>query len=76
MVGLMVENMKSIEKLIVEILKKEKKPLTTYQIAKKLGIAWSTANTYCYKLKDKGIIKGEEKSARVGLSKKMMWWVE
>jgi len=72
----MVENMKSIEKLIVEILKKEKKPLTTYQIAKKLGIAWSTANTYCYKLKDKGIIKGEEKSARVGLSKKMMWWVE
>lgn len=72
----MVEDVQSIEKLIVEVLKKEKKPLTTYQIAKKLGIAWSTANTYCYKLKDKGIIKGEEKAARVGLSKKMVWWIE
>ena len=67
---------KSIESLILEVLRKEKKPLTTYQIAKKLGISWSTANTYCYKLKDRGAIKGEERAARVGLSKKMVWWIE
>ena len=66
-------NRVSVEEAIINLLKKEKKGLTTYQIAKKLGISWSTANTYCYKLKDKGIIKGEEKVAKVGLSKKMVW---
>lgn len=63
----------SVEEAIVKLLKEEKKGLTTYQIAKRLGISWSTANTYCYKLKDKGKIRGEEKLARVGLSKKMVW---
>ncbi len=67
---------KSIEQLILDVLRKENKPLTTYQIAKKIGVSWSTANTYCYKLKDKGLIRGEEKSARIGMSKKMVWWIK
>ena len=69
------EIQQGVEEAIITLLKKEKKPLSTYQIAKKIGISWSTANTYCYKLKDKGKIKGEERVARVGMNKKMMWWI-
>lgn len=71
----MSKEIKGVEEAIVELLKKEGKPLSTYQIAKKIGVSWSTANTYCYKLKDKGVIKGEEKIARVGMNKKMVWWL-
>ncbi|NPA38497.1 MAG: winged helix-turn-helix transcriptional regulator [Candidatus Nanohaloarchaeota archaeon] len=65
----------AVEDAIIALLKKEKKPLSTYQIAKKIGISWSTANTYCYKMKDKGLIKGKEQVAKVGMNKKMVWWV-
>lgn len=64
-----------VDRLIVELLKKEKKPLSTYQIAKKTGISWGTVHTHCYKLKDMKVIKGEEKITRVGTNKKMVWWL-
>jgi len=59
--------------VIRRILKEAKKPLSTYEIAKRAKISWSTANTHCYKLKDQGVIEGELKVAEVGSGKKMMW---
>ncbi len=63
----------SIDNAIIRVLKEAKEPLTTYQIAKKLGISWSTANTHCYRLKDAGKIDCEYRIARIGESKKVYW---
>lgn len=62
-----------VGEVILKLLKENKQPLSTYEIAKKIGISWSTANTHCYKLKDEGKVKGEWKKADVGLGRKMLW---
>ena len=72
----MSSNINEVDKIIVDLLEKEKKPLSTYQIAKKTGISWGTVHTHCYKLKDMGMIKGQEKVTRVEKKKKMVWWIE
>ena len=66
--------MADVSEMILKLLKSSKKPLSTYQIAKKLNISWSTANTHCYKLKDEGKIEGKMESAKIGSTKKMLWW--
>jgi Mn-dependent DtxR family transcriptional regulator len=71
----MAENV-PVGKVIEKLLKDEKKPLSTYQIAKKIGVSWSTANTHCYKLKDEGKLHGEMKRAEVGAARKMLWWLD
>ena len=69
-----------IDKLILKLLKKTendgnpKNSLSTYTIAKEIGISWSTANVHCYKLKGDGEIDGILQLAKVGANKKMMWW--
>ncbi|NOR84745.1 HTH domain-containing protein [archaeon] len=70
----MVKNI-PVGEVIVRFLKESKTPLSTYEIAKKASISWSTANTHCYKLKDEGIIDGKLEMADVGASKKMLWWI-
>ena len=59
--------------VIQKILKDAKGYLSTYEIAKRAKISWSTANTHCYKLKDQGILEGEMQVAEVGAGRKMMW---
>lgn len=68
--------MTGIDDLILGLMKiaPPTEKLTTYEIAKRLKISWSTANLYCYKMKSFGIIKGEEIKAEIGEGKKMMWW--
>jgi len=48
--------------------------LSTYEIAKRLKISWSTANIHCYKLKSENKIKGNTEKAEIGDGKKMLWW--
>jgi len=69
-----------IDTLIENLLKtakndnNPKNSLSTYIIAKEVGISWSTANVHCYKLKGDGMIDGKVEHAKVGANKKMMWW--
>lgn len=68
--------LKSIDDLIEKLLKSlpfgEK--LSTYEIAKRLKISWSTANVHCYKLKSEKKIEGKEEKKEIGEGKKMLWW--
>ena len=58
---------------IINLLKKAPN-LSTYQIAKKLKISWSTANLHCYKLKLIGKIDGSPQDSKFGMGEKMIWW--
>ncbi|MCK4555437.1 MAG: hypothetical protein KAT83_02425 [Candidatus Aenigmarchaeota archaeon] len=59
--------------VIQKMLKDAKGSLSTYEIAKRAKISWSTANTHCYKLKDQNVVEGELEVADVGAGRKMMW---
>lgn len=63
----------SKDKEIINLLKKTPN-LSTYQIAKKLKISWSTANIHCYKLKTVGKIDGSPRESKFGMGEKMVWW--
>ena len=71
MIDIIISN--DIDTRIKAVLKtkwyKEKKKLTTYEIAKRCGICWDTALTHLYKLdiKHEDII---EKNTR-----KTLWWL-
>ena len=65
-----------VSEIIKKILKEAKEPLSTYEIAKKAKISWSTANTHCYKLKDEGVIDGKLEVAEVGSGRKMLWYLK
>jgi len=67
-----VEN--KVDRLIRDILKKEKS-LSTYEIAKKIGISWSTANSHCYKLKSFGIIDCKDEETKLGM-RRILWWLK
>lgn len=66
----------SAGEMILKTLRESPKPLSTYEIAKKLGISWSTANTHCYKLKDAGKIDSKEIVPKIGAGKKVVWFVK
>ncbi len=70
-----LEGTKSIDELTISVLKKHKKPMTTYEIAKALGISWSTANIHCHKLKAEGKLISKEEKARLGIGKRVLWWI-
>ncbi len=65
----------SIDELTLKVLKDSKRPMTTYEIAKKLGISWSTANIHCHKLKAEGKLISKEEPARLGVGKRVLWWL-
>ena len=67
-----VEHLSPIDRLIIIALKSNKKPLTTYQVAKQVNLAWSTANSHCYKLKSLGIINMKTMKSSFG-QKKVFW---
>jgi len=70
----------SVDYLILRLLKQVKKyashekELSTYKIAKRLHIAWTTDNINCYKLKSEGKIDGRLEKAEIEEKKKMLWW--
>ena len=59
------------DELIVKTLKQGKKPLTAYEIAKRLKISWPTATKHCMNLLLDGKIEREVKSSLSG--KKILW---
>ncbi len=61
-----------IDDYIIDLLTKSSEPLTTYKIAKKIGIAWSTVNIHCYKLKSMGILKEKMEKPERG-RRKTIW---
>jgi predicted transcriptional regulator len=63
-----------VDKLIKDILRKEKQ-LSTYEIAKKIGISWSTANSHCYKLRSFGIVDCKNEETKVGVMR-VIWWLK
>jgi len=66
----------AIDKKILELLKKTKKPLSTYQIAKKSNVTWPTAISHCYKLKSLDLIQSKYEKSKFGLKKKVVWWIK
>ncbi len=66
----------SVEDSILKTLKESAEPVSTYELAKKLGISWSTANTHCYKLKDAGKIDKKDIVPKIGAGKKVVWFVK
>lgn len=64
----------SVDEFIIKTLKRSKEPLSTYSIAKHIGISWSTANTHCYKLQSMGIMRREIKRSHIG-QKTMFWYL-
>ncbi len=62
--------------IIQKILGESKEPLSTYEIAKKANLSWSTVNIHSYKLKDQGIIDCRLEVAEVGSGKKMLWFLK
>ena len=64
----------NLDSVIQTVLARSKKPLSTYEIAKKTGVSWSTANMHCFKLKTQGIFKNKSENS-IGRRKKVIWWV-
>ena len=63
-----------VDKLVRDALKKSVQPISTYDIAKKLKVSWSTANIHCYKLKAYGYIDSKEDEVKIGV-KRVVWWL-
>lgn len=61
-----------IDELILELLGKSEKPMSTYKIAKEAKLAWSTVNIHCYKLKSLNLLEEKTIISSIG-QKKVMW---
>jgi predicted transcriptional regulator len=61
-----------IDELIIGLLNKSGKPVSTYKIAKETKLAWSTINIHCYKLKSLGLMDETTQVSHIG-QKKVMW---
>ena len=65
-----------VGEMILKALRESPEPVSTYELAKKLGISWSTANTHCYKLKDAGKVDNKEIVQKIGAGKKVVWFMK
>jgi Mn-dependent DtxR family transcriptional regulator len=63
-----------VDKVILNLLKKTGKPLSTYQIAKKAKVTWPTANSHCYKLKSMNLVESKQEKSKFGPNEKVVWW--
>lgn len=59
--------------IIRKILEGSKEPLSTYEIAKKANLSWSTVNVHCYKLKGENVVSPKLEVADIGSGKKVLW---
>jgi len=60
------------DKIIMKLLKKSERALSTYEIAKMLNLSWATANTHCYKLMSLGEISGRNEEVKIGM-RRIVW---
>ncbi|MCK5373587.1 MAG: hypothetical protein KAJ20_04565 [Candidatus Aenigmarchaeota archaeon] len=60
------------DKIIIKLLKKSERALSTYEIAKMLNFSWATANTHCYKLMSLGEISGRNEELKIGM-RRIVW---
>ncbi|MFH1473612.1 MAG: hypothetical protein ABIE55_01840 [Candidatus Aenigmatarchaeota archaeon] len=65
-----------VDKNILNLLKKLKSPLSTYQIAKKINVTWPTAISHCYKLKAMDMIDCRNEESKFGSKQKVVWWAK
>lgn len=61
--------MKKIDRMILELL--DEKPMTAYEISKRLNCSWGTAMNHCLKLERMGLISGKKKHH--GFQEKVVW---
>ena len=72
---MMGEELSGVDHTIIRVLKSSSNPQSTYTIAKRAKLSWSTANTHCYKLKSLGVVKNMSKKTNIGTGKKISWWL-
>lgn len=65
-----------VDERILKTLRKSKVPLSTYKIAKKIDMVWSTANSHCYKLKTMKLIDSKAEESKFGAGEKIVWWIK
>ncbi len=58
MIGFKEKRAKEIDKRILELLKKEGKPVSTREIAMKVNVAWHTIDRHCLRLQMSNTIDG------------------
>ena len=58
----------------IKILRESTEPLSTYEIAKKLNISWSTANIHLKDLLLKGLVKNREEMIKS--KRRIVWWID
>jgi predicted transcriptional regulator len=63
-----------IDEKIIKILRESPEPLSTYEIAKKINISWSTANVHLKDLQLKELVKSREDMVKS--KRRIVWWVE
>jgi len=68
------DELSETDKDIIESLTKEKDPITTYEVAKRIDVSWATASSHLKDLQIKGLVKSEEKESKG--KKSRVWWIE
>ena len=63
-----------MDEKILKVLRETSEPLSTYEIAKKLNISWSTANIHLKDLLLKDLVKNKEEMVKS--KRRLVWWVE
>jgi predicted transcriptional regulator len=63
-----------VDEHVIRVLRQSKKPLTAYEIAKKLNITWPTVNKHCLTLLIEGKLHKKIESSISG--KKTLWGVK
>lgn len=58
MIGFKEKRAKEIDKRILELLKKEGKPVSTREIAMKVNVAWHTIDRHCLRLQMTNALDG------------------
>ncbi len=63
-----------IDETILKMLRESREPLSTYDIAKRLNISWSTANIHLKDLLLKDMVKSKEEMIKS--KRRVVWWIE
>jgi len=69
------EELSEVDKLLLKTFDKCDEPPSTYILAKRAEVSWSTANGHLYKLKSLGLVKGAVGKSKSGTGRKMVWWI-
>lgn len=64
----------NLDSVMQDVLRKSRKPISTYELAKKAGVSWSTANIHCFKLKTAGVVKNKVEQ-KIGSRTRIVWWM-